>query len=289
MAMGIQDREYYRQPGAPIATTGGGLGAMRWWRVTTWLIAINAAVFVLDLMLQGAGLRYTLGFVSEPDGSVRALLVSYRRYVELTGASGGAGVNWMGPLEAIGYFSVSKAIYGLQVWRWLSFQFLHANFGHLLGNMLGLFFFGTVIEAALGRWRFLAFYLLCGIAGPVVYIFFALVGILGTEPYTPLIGASAGVFGVLIAAAQIAPRATVMLILPPIPMQLRTLAWVLLGVAAFTVFTQGPNAGGEAAHLGGAALGLLLIRKPQLLSWAQPRSRRLVGGKVPEMTYHGWR
>ena len=62
----------------------------------------------------------------------------------------------------------------------------------------------------------------------------------------------------LIAAAQIAPRATV-LIYGVLPMQLKTLAWVLLGVAVYTVLFYGGsnrgNAGGEAAHLGGAAVG----------------------------------
>jgi membrane associated rhomboid family serine protease len=67
----------------------------------------------------------------------------------------------------------------------------------------------------------------------------------------------------LIAAAQVLPDAQV-LIYGVIPARLRTVAWILLGVAIYTVFTNGKNAGGEAAHLGGAAVGYLLIRKERL-------------------------
>jgi membrane associated rhomboid family serine protease len=83
------------------------------------------------------------------------------------------------------------------------------------------------------------------------------------------------VFGVLAAAAVIAPREYVELIFPPTPVRLRTMAVILLGVAAYTVFfhshTPGLNAGGEAAHLGGALMGLYLIKRPDALDWADRR------------------
>ena len=73
---------------------------------------------------------------------------------------------------------------------------------------------------------------------------------------------------VLIAAAQVAPNTTVLLA-GMIPMRLRTMVWGLLAIAAYTVLQYGGsgqgNAGGEAAHLGGAAIGFLLIRYPRLL------------------------
>jgi membrane associated rhomboid family serine protease len=53
-----------------------------------------------------------------------------------------------------------------------------------------------------------------------------------------------------------------------VPMRLRMMAWILLGIAVYTVLTMGHNAGGEAAHLGGAILGVLLIRNPQVLRFA---------------------
>lgn len=290
--MGIQDRDYYGQGTAPAGGPGigGSIGAVRWWSVSTWLIAICIGVFLLDALMYRSGLVYVLAMTPADDGTLRDVIVPLARYEQLAAAGHIGGIKAMGPVEAIGYFSFTKAFASLQVWRLITFQFLHASLGHIFGNMLGLYFFGGMIERYLGRWRFLAFYLLCGVAGPIVYLIFALTGILGTSLATPMIGASAGVFGVLIAAAQIAPRTTVMLLFPPIPMQLRTLALVLLAIAAFTVFTQGVNAGGEAAHLGGAALGFLLIRQPQLLSWADPGFfRRFRGSDAPKMTYHGWR
>jgi membrane associated rhomboid family serine protease len=300
--MGIQDRDYYKDNPRPTGgLTGAGsmashLGQMRLWRVATWLIAINVAVFVIDAILAGAGVRF-IHLIATVDGQTWRELFPLVSQVENLPRDRQYVVQQpMQLIERWGYFSVTTALAGLQVWRWITFQFLHAGIGHLLGNMIGLYFFGPVIEDYLGKRRFLAFYLLCGIAGPVVYLLFALTGILATSPITPLIGASAGVFGILLAAAQVAPRAQVMLLFPPIPMQLRTLAYVLLGVAAFTVFTQGRNAGGEAAHLGGAALGFLLIKNPRFLNWAEklsPRalfSRRGKGdGDKGNMKYHGWR
>lgn len=306
--MGIQNRDYYRDDRDDQRPTGTSpvtsrLGQMRLWRVATWLIAINAAVFLIDAILAGAGWRF-VHLLATADGQIwRELFPLVSQVENLPRDRQYVAVNPQPYqlMERWGYFSMTTAVAGLQVWRWITFQFLHAGIGHLLGNMIGLYFFGPVIEDYLGRWRFLAFYLLCGIAGPVVYLVFALTGILQTSPFTPLIGASAGVFGILLAAAQVAPRAQVMLMFPPIPMQLRTLAYVLLGIAAFTVFTQGRNAGGEAAHLGGAALGFLLIKNPRFLNWADPTfvrvwlksrgSRKL--GKAPgdkgDMKYHGWR
>jgi membrane associated rhomboid family serine protease len=288
--MGIQDRHYYREGPGPSSSGGLGVGSMSMWSITTWLIVINVAVFVLDGLLFRSGLVYVFAAVMTEGGIRDAVLpLADYRALEAAGRARALSPFPMGPLEAWGYFSFTTAVGGLQVWRWITFQFLHASLGHIFGNMLGLYFFGSMIEQYLGRRKYLAFYLLCGIAGPIVYLFFAMTGILGTSLATPMVGASAGVFGVLMAAATVAPNTTVMLLFPPIPMKLRTLALVLLGIAAFTVFTQGHNAGGEAAHLGGAALGFLLIRNPRLLGWAEGGFRRLPGAKSSNMTYHGWR
>jgi membrane associated rhomboid family serine protease len=179
----------------------------------------------------------------------------------------------------MGYFSAVKAIHHLQVWRFITYQFLHANVSHIFFNMLALYFFGPLIESYLGSRKYLAFYLLCGIAGAVMYLVLWQLGLLGdTGPYTQLIGASAAIFGVLIAAARVAPDSTVMLFFPPIPMKLKVLAWIMIGIAVYTIFTSGDNAGGEAAHLGGAALGAFLIWQPQLLDvftmWPRKKRKR---------------
>lgn len=215
--MGFADRDYYRDP------PSRGFGTMNMWSVTTWLIAINVAVFVLDQFLQ------------------RQL------------------AQW-------GYFSAATAIGGLQIWRFITFQFLHAGLGHIFFNMLSLYYFGPMIEQYLGRGRYLAFYLACGVAGAGAYFLLLMLGMLNAGAGTPLVGASAGIFGVLIAAAFIAPNSTIMLMFPPIPMKLKVFAYVMIGIGFFVVLSNGRNAGGEAAHLGGAALGALLIRNPRWLN-----------------------
>jgi membrane associated rhomboid family serine protease len=114
-------------------------------------------------------------------------------------------------------------------------------------------------------------------AGAAMYLILWALGLLHHGAQTPLIGASAGIFGVLIAAARVAPDTTVMLMFPPIPMKLKVLAWIMIAIAIYTVVGNRTNAGGEAAHLGGAALGAFLIWRPQLLNvfamWP-PRQRR---------------
>lgn len=229
--MGFADRPYARQSSARPDL----VGAMRMWSVTTWLIVINIAVYVVDRV------------------------------------SDGLLANW-------GYFSAAAAIDNLQLWRFITFQFLHANISHIFFNMLALYFFGPMIEGYLGSRRYLAFYLLCGMAGAVMYLLLWGLGVLHEGAQTPLIGASAGIFGILVAAARIAPNTTVMLLFPPIPIKLKVLAWVMLGIAVVVVFSNGSNAGGEAAHLGGAALGAVLIMQPQWLNafsrWPSFRGRR---------------
>jgi membrane associated rhomboid family serine protease len=133
--------------------------------------------------------------------------------------------------------------------------------------MLALYYFGPMIERYLGSRRYLAFYLICGVSGAVMYLLLLYAHILNLLPL-PMVGASAGILGVLIAAARVAPNTTVMLLFPPIPMRLRMMAWIFVGIAVITVLQNGQNAGGEAGHLGGAAMGFLLIQRPQLLNFA---------------------
>lgn len=207
--------------------------------ITSILVALNVAVFIADFVL---------------------LKLGYFALVPV-----GQGVVAPTPiLHAWGSFTLYNFVLRLQIYRLLTFQFLHANITHLLLNMIGLYIFGPLIEAYLGRWRYLRFYLLCGVGGALLYTLLSLSQLLGGSPLTPLVGASAGIFGILIAAAVIAPD-EVVLIYGIVPIRLRNLAWVLLGIAAFTVVFYGHsaqnNAGGQAAHLGGAMVGWLLTPK----------------------------
>jgi len=182
-------------------------------------------------------------------------------------------------LRSFLHFSTARGFLRLEFWRFIGFQFLHADLGHVLFNMIGLFFFGPMVERYLGSKRYLAFYLLCGIFGACAYLLlnlagfvvhdvvgasFRIPGLLLDSPTTPLIGASAGVFGVLMAGAFIAPNTTVLLFFI-IPMRLRTLAYLFTALAAYKVLVGAMNAGGEAGHLGGAFAGFYFIRHPKHL------------------------
>jgi len=221
---------------------------MRMWSITTWLIIANVAVYVLNSLI-------TLqGTVVDQFGNV-------------------VGTFPVHPIAQLGAFTVTAGIAHLQLWRLITFQFLHAGAEHILFNMIALYFFGPIIENYLGSWRYLAFYLLCGIAGPIMYVVLWALHFLILSPNVPLVGASAGIFGILIAAARVAPDATV-LIYGLLPMRLRTMAWILLAIAAGAIlypglipgWLGGDNAGGQAAHLGGAAAGYWLINNPRWLN-----------------------
>jgi membrane associated rhomboid family serine protease len=237
--MGIYDRDYYREP-QPRRQWGNFSPVS----VTTWLIAINVLVFIVDAFLRHRMLQQ---YADLP----RAYRVYAARFV-------------VGPLERWGYFSLTTAITHLQLWRFLTFQFLHANLGHLFSNMLGLYFFGPIVESYFGARRYIAFYLFCGSAGAATYLLLLMAGML-QGPDVPLVGASAGIFGVLIAGAMIAPNITVMLLFPPIPIKFKYLALGLVAYATYVAVTNGENAGGQAAHIGGAVLGFVFMRYPILL------------------------
>ena len=164
-----------------------------------------------------------------------------------------------------GAFSIQKAIYEFQIWRFVTFQFLHANFGHLFANCLGLFFFGPHIERWMTSRAYLTFYLLCGIAGALFYtLLFYLPGFLdGAYPMTRMVGASAGLFGILAAFYFVAPNARVLLFFV-IPMQMRTVAVLYFAYECAAVIFNWHNAGGSAGHLGGALFGLAVLKSPPL-------------------------
>jgi membrane associated rhomboid family serine protease len=245
--MGLYDRDYYRTP------PRGGVGKLRVWSVTTWLIIVNISIFVLDALLKPAFARhYTPDFAHRlqiPFTDIRTL---------------------RGPLEVFGWYSIDTAIMHAQAWRVVTCQFLHTGLLHLAMNMLGLWIFGELVERRLGRRRYLFYYLLCGIAGPVMYTGLWLVGLLTPATATPLIGASAGIFGIMLAAAYLEPDRLLYVYFFEVP--LKYFAWFMVALAAWAVVMHGDNAGGQAAHLGGALLGYVLIRNDSALNLVAKRN-----------------
>lgn len=222
--------------------------------VSAWIVLINVVVFMLTAYFLPP--RQVPMSVPDASGSQVATSMYEIRPSPVTSAL---------------LFSYQRAVQHFEVWRFFTFQFVHANLAHIAGNMIALLTLGPVVEGYLGRRRFAAFYLMCGATGPIGFLILIATGGAYSASST-LVGASAGVFGVLAGAAVVAPREYVELIFPPTPVRLRTMAVIMLGVAAYTVFfhgqTPGLNAGGEAAHLGGALMGLYLIKRPDALDWA---------------------
>jgi membrane associated rhomboid family serine protease len=137
----------------------------------------------------------------------------------------------------------------------ITYMFLHANFMHVFGNMIFLFVFGDDIEEAIGHWRFLVFYLACGVGGGIAFI----LSDPGTK--TDLIGASGAVAGVISAYLMFRPCAKVTVLLGLIPLRLRAY-WFI----AFWAITQVAEIAGGVqdgvaywCHVGGMATGAVLF------------------------------
>ena len=230
--MGIADRDYHRSP------QGGFLSNLT--PVVKWLLASNIAIFLLDYLL----IPFVLD--SNLDGEKIPKLLDW------------------------GAFSIGSAVQHLQVWRFISFQFLHGSLGHLLFNAMGILIFGPWMERWWGSQRFLIFYLLCGIGGAAFFSLLTLTGIVPADSQSILVGASAGIYGIFIGVAITAPNLRVSLLFPPIELSMRQLAIALLAISAGSIILKfGGNEGGEAGHLGGAIIGAILMRWPQLLSGRQ--------------------
>jgi membrane associated rhomboid family serine protease len=199
------------------------------WSVNTWIIVANIAVHIL---------------------AVTIFMPAFYQYGSLT---------------------VADAFQRLEVWRLITFQFLHDpnSIWHVGMNMFGLWIFGPMVEQYLGGKKYLAFYMVCGLCGGLLFSILTVLGnvtgahipgLLSNDFRTPLIGASAGVFGVIVACAHISPNTTVQLLFPPIPMKLKVFAYGYVGLALFQLLAGSSNAGGEAAHMGGAIAGFYFIR-----------------------------
>ncbi len=171
------------------------------------------------------------------------------------------------PLREFGAFTIQSGIFEGRIWEFLTFQFLHAHLGHVLFNCMGIFFFGPWLERWWGSVKFLMFYLLCGVGGAAFFsLLFFLKLLPGNSLASGLVGASAGIYGILIGAAVIAPDLRVRLLFPPIELSMRQLAMGLMLISIGSIVLKlGGNEGGEAGHLGGAIFGFILIRFPQIL------------------------
>jgi membrane associated rhomboid family serine protease len=204
--------------------------------VTVALIAANVAFYFL----------YQDGGINVPQGPVDEL--AYHP-CEVNDSCRTVGESW--PITAV------------------TSMFMHGSIDHLVGNMLFLWIFGNNVEDAMGRVRFLAFYLLAGFAATALQTFITLGWGTTAEATIPNLGASGAVSGVLGAYLLLLPNAKVITVIFLFFILLQEIpAWIFLGVwFLFQAWSGGlelihPSAGGGVAffaHIGGFVSGLALV------------------------------
>lgn len=154
---------------------------------------------------------------------------------------------------------------GFQPWQLITCAFLHGGLAHIALNMYGLWAFGRTVERALGAKRFLLLYFASVVTSGVVQLAYVTMSI--DSGVVPTVGASGGVFGVLLAFGMLFPHSRVMLLFPPIPMK----AWVMVivfGLIELVTGVTGTLQGiAHFAHLGGM-LGALVV----MLTWRKRTS-----------------
>ena len=161
------------------------------------------------------------------------------------------------PLEADAYGAPS-----FMPWQLVTYAFLHdpSNLFHLLFNMLALVMFGAPLEFTWRSKRYAQYYAACIVGAGVCQLVVGWWAMRSGGQVYPTIGASGGVFGLLLAYGMLFPNQRVMLLIPPIPMKARTLV-IGYGVIELLLGISGAQPGvAHFAHLGGMLFGWLLIR-----------------------------
>jgi len=198
--------------------------------VTVSLIAINIVIFILQVT--ALPLQVVLGFALVPADLV------------------GMGAAVPGAAPSVGEIAIPERL------TLLSYMFFHGDILHLAGNMLFLWVFGDNVEDAFGHFRFLIFYLACGVAGGLAH------ALMMPNSELPLIGASGAVAGVIAAYLMLHPRVRIwVLVMRFIPIRISAAfalgAWVVTQLVMAVLPQVGPVAWW--AHVGGLAAGAVLV------------------------------
>jgi len=142
-------------------------------------------------------------------------------------------------------------------WQLVTYSFLHGGLFHLLINMFVLWMFGTQLEYAWGPQRFLLFYFACVIGAGLMQLVVTSMDPGG--PIYPTVGASGGVYGLLLAFGMRFPNQYILLLIPPIPMKAKYFVFFIGGIELLFGVTGTQEGVAHFAHLGGMAAGLLVI------------------------------
>lgn len=177
-------------------------------------------------------------------------------YVILTISQSGGYYEWL-----VSNLSLpsNPAVFIRRPWTLFTYFFTHRGFLHIIFNMLNLYWFGMLIREYLGNKKLVSLYILGGLTGAVLYLlFYNFVPYFIQRGSAEMIGASASVLAIIVAAATLLPNYTFNLLLLG-PVKIKWIAWVLVLLSVSGAV--GDNAGGNVAHLGGALLGYIFIRQ----------------------------
>ena len=141
-------------------------------------------------------------------------------------------------------------------WQLVTYAFLHGSMLHLFFNMFALYMFGGAIEQVFGSRRYLAYYLVCVVSAALAQLLVAWM----TGEFYPTVGASGGVFGLLLAYGLYFPNNRVMLLFPPIPMPARVFVLVYAALELVMGVSGAQSGVAHFAHLGGMVGGFIMLR-----------------------------
>ncbi len=160
----------------------------------------------------------------------------------------------------LSYFGLVPAAVVLKFWFWqlFTFPFLHGDVMHLFLNLLMLVFIGGDLEALWGRHRFIKYYIFCSFCAGVLYLLLQIILWGGSGIYTPMIGASASIYGLLLAYGILFGE-RVFLFMLLFPMKAKHFVWILALVEFMTTLYSGRAGLSSAAHLGGMAAGFFYL------------------------------
>jgi len=144
-----------------------------------------------------------------------------------------------------------------ELWQLITYSFLHGSALHLMFNMLGLYTFGRDVERLFGSVWYLQYYLVSVVVAALSHV--ALTAWMGAPPY-PTVGASGGIYGLLLAYGVYFPRRTLILLFPPIPLPARVFVVLFAALELYFGVTGTVSGVAHFAHLGGMLGGWLMIR-----------------------------
>src|SRR5271165_3175593 len=149
------------------------------------------------------------------------------------------------------------------IWQFVTYAFIHAGILHLLFNLLALWMFGAQLEMDWGYSLFMQFYFFCVIGAALVTVAVSFTGLLGVSPYTATVGASGGIYGLLLAFGILHGDAEIMLF--PLPFLIKA-KYFVIGIIALALYgaLSSSHGGGQSiaymAHLGGALFGYIFLK-----------------------------